>query len=83
MVGNMRFGQPPPIREHTINFTLPGPGRRITWTSEYGKDIERTNFHLLAVHVLNWAPYIVVEPNLCLSYNKWGRAESPLCVLQA
>jgi hypothetical protein len=75
--GRREIGQPPPIRKHTIIFTLPNSDKRITWTSEYGEDIGRTNFFLLAVHVLNGTPYIVAEPNLCLSYNKWGRPNPP------
>jgi hypothetical protein len=75
--GSHEIGQPPPIKEHTVTFTLPYAGKTITWTSEYGKELGRTNFHLLAVHVLNGTPYIVAEPNLCLSYNKWGRPNPP------
>jgi len=75
--GRHEVGQPSPIKEHTITFTLPGSSQRITWTSEYGEDLGRTNFHLLAVHVLNGTPYLVTEPNLCLSYNKWGRPNPP------
>jgi hypothetical protein len=75
--GRHEIGQPPPIKEHTITFTLPGSDKRITWTSEYGEDIGRTNFYLLAVHVLSRTPYVVAEPNLCLSYNKWGRPNPP------
>ena len=75
--GRHEAGQPPPIKEHTVSFTLPGSGDRITWTSEYGEELGRTNFHLLAVYVLNRTPYLVTEPNLCLSYNKWGRPNPP------
>ncbi|UVT17014.1 MAG: hypothetical protein H8K04_05525 [Nitrospira sp.] len=75
--GSHEIGQPSPIKEHTISFTLPGSSKRITWTSEYGDDLGRTNFYLLAVQVLNGTPYIVAEPNLCLSYNKWGRPNPP------
>ena len=75
--GRHEIGQPAPIKEHTVTFTLPQTGKTITWTSEYGKELGRTNFHLLAVHVLNGTPYIVAEPNLCLSYNKWGRPNPP------
>lgn len=75
--GRHEIGQPPPIKEHTVSFTLPGSGDRITWTSEYGAELGRTNFHVLAVHVLNRTPYLVTEPNLCLSYNKWGRPNPP------
>ena len=35
--GRHEIGQPPPIKEHTITFTLPGSNNRITWTSEYGE----------------------------------------------
>ena len=75
--GRHEIGQPPPIKEHTVTFALPDTGKTITWTSEYGEDLGRTNFRLLAVHVLNRTPYIVAEPNLCLSYNKWGRPNPP------
>jgi hypothetical protein len=66
-----------PIKEHTIRFTLPGTNQSITWTSEYSTEAGRTNFNLLAVHVLKGVPYVVTEPNLCLSYNKWGRPNPP------
>lgn len=75
--GRHEIGQQPPIKEHTITFTLPGTSKAITWTSEYGEDLGRTNFNLLAMHVLNNTPYIVASPNLCLSYNKWGRPNPP------
>jgi hypothetical protein len=75
--GRHEIGQPPPIKEHTITFTLPESDKRITWTSEYDENLGRTNFNLLALHVLNGTPYIVAEPNLILSYNKWGRPNPP------
>ncbi|MDH4333137.1 MAG: hypothetical protein OEV89_11260 [Desulfobulbaceae bacterium] len=75
--GRREIGQPPPVKEHTITFTLPGSNETITWTSEYGEDLGRTNFNLLAVHVLGNTPYLVASPNLCLSYNKWGRPNPP------
>jgi len=75
--GRREIGQKPPIKEHTISFTLPGSRKTITWTSEYGEDLGRTNFNLLAVHVMKDTPYIVASPNLCLSYNKWGRPNPP------
>ncbi len=75
--GRREIGQPSPIKEHTVTFTLAGSNKILTWTSEYGADLGRTNFHVLAVHILNGTPYIVTEPNLCLSYNKWGRPNPP------
>jgi len=75
--GSHENGQPPPVKKHTIFFALPNSGQTITWTSEYGEDVGRANFNLLALHVLNGTPYIVASPNLCLSYNKWGRPNPP------
>ena len=39
MGGDTRSGKPPPIKEHTITFTLPSSNKTINWTSEYGEDI--------------------------------------------
>ena len=75
--GRHEIGQSAPIKEHTIRFTPPGSSQVLTWTSEYGEDIGRTNFNLLAVHVMKGAAYVVAKPNLCLSYNKWGRPNPP------
>ena len=75
--GRHEIGQPPPIKEHTLTFAMPNTHKTVTWVSEYGEDLGRTNFNLLAVHILNDTPYIVASPNLCLSYNKWGRPNPP------
>lgn len=75
--GRHEIGQPSPIKEHTVTFTLPGSKKALIWTSEYDEDLGRTNFLLLAVDMLNGTPYIVAQPNLCLSYNKWGRPNPP------
>lgn len=80
--GRHEIGQTPPIKEQEIAFTLPGTSKAITWKSEYGEDIGRANFKLLALHVLNGTPYIIVSPNLCLSYNKWGRPNPPYVIFK-
>ena len=80
--GRHEMGQPSPIKEHTISFTLPNSNKAIKWTSEYSEDVGRANFNLLALHVLNGTPYIVAEPNLCLSYNKWGRPNPPYVIFK-
>lgn len=74
--GNHELGQTP-IKEQIISFTLPNSNKRITWKSEYTEDVGRSNFNLYALHVLNGTPYIIASPNLCLSYNKWGRPNPP------
>ncbi len=80
--GRHEIGQSLPVKEHTITFTPPDSGKTIKWKSEYGEDIGRTNFNLLALHVLNGVPYLIVEPNLCLSYNKWGRPNPPYVIFK-
>jgi hypothetical protein len=75
--GRGEIGQNAPIREHTLSFTLPNTSKTIEWKSEYSEDVGRANFKLLALNVLNGTPYVVAEPNLCLSYNKWGRPNPP------
>jgi hypothetical protein len=75
--GRHEVGQSQPVREHTLRFTLPNSSKTITWTSEYGEELGRTNFNLLALHIRGNTPYVVAEPNLCLSYNKWGRPNPP------
>ncbi len=71
------FEKWPRVKEHSITFALPGSNKDITWISEYSEDIDNTNFDLLAMHIFNDIPYIVAAPNLCLSYNKWGRPNPP------
>ena len=70
------------VKEHSITFTPPGSNKSITWISEYGEDIRSTNFNLVALHVLKGTPYIVASPNLCLSYNKWGRPNPPYVIFK-
>lgn len=80
--GGGEIGQPSSIKEQDITFNLPGSGRSITWKDEYGKEVGGSNFILLALHVLNNVPYVVAKPNLCRSYNKWGRPNPPYVVFK-
>jgi hypothetical protein len=75
--GRHEIGQSPPIKEHTVTFKMPNTTKTITWISEYDESLGRTNFNPLALHILKNTPYIVVTPNLMLSYNKWGRPNPP------
>ena len=75
--GRHEVGQGAPVKEHSITFDMPNSGKTLTFKSEYSEDVGRANFNLLALHILNGTPYLVVEPNLCLSYNKWGRPNPP------
>ncbi len=80
--GRSEPGKSSTVKEHRISFTSPGSKERLTWTSEYGEDLGRANFNLLAVHVLAGTPYLLVKPNLCLSYNKWGRPNPPYIIFK-
>ncbi|MEC4889725.1 MAG: hypothetical protein RI101_06645 [Nitrospira sp.] len=80
--GRHEIGQSAPIKEQTLTFTLPNTSTTIVFKSEYGEDIGRANFELLALHILNGTPYIVTAPNLCLSYNKWGRPNPPYVIFR-
>lgn len=75
--GRFEPGSSAPIGEHTVRFMLPRGQREWRWTSEYGPELGRTNFTLVAIHAKDGVPYIVTTPNLCLSYNKWGRPNPP------
>lgn len=74
--GRGEVGQSP-IKQHSINFALPASGKTITWEDEFSKDVGHSNFDLLALHILNDTPYIVVSTYGCLAYNKWGRPNPP------
>lgn len=80
--GRGEIGQGSPVKTHSIRFALPQSGRLITWTSEYGEELGRTDFNVLALHILDDMPYLLVEPNLCLAYNKWGRPNPPYVIFK-
>jgi len=80
--GRHEIGQAVPVGEHTIEFKLPDSGKRYRWTSEYREDLGRTEFNLLALHVLGGTPYLIAEPNLCLAYNKQGRPNPPYIIFK-
>lgn len=80
--GRHAIDQSVPVGEHTVSFTIPQTGKSYTWTSEYGEDLGRTNFNLLAIHVLDNIPYIIAEPLGCMSFNKWGRPNPPYVIFK-
>lgn len=80
--GRHEPGQEPDIKEHSITFTLPGTKQFIRWKDEYSEEIGRSNFKLVALHILNATPYIITTPRLCISYNKWGRPNPPYVIFK-
>ena len=80
--GRHEIGQPSPIKEHAITFTLPSLNKSITWRDEFSEEIGHSNFDLLALHILNGIPFIAVSPDGCLSYNKWDRPNPPYVIFK-
>lgn len=80
--GRHEIGQSPPVKEQEITFTVPGVSQSITWKSNYSEDIGRSNFKLVALHIFLGVPYVITVPNLCLSYNKWGRPNPPYVIFR-
>ena len=80
--GRHEIGQGGSISEQDITFTLPNTNKTITFKSEFSEDIGGINFILLALHILNGTPYMVVEPRGCLAYNKWGRPNPPYVIFK-
>lgn len=72
----------PPVKEHSLTFTVPESNKNITWRDEYSEDVGSANFQLLALHILNGAAYLVATPYGCLAYNKWGRPNPPYVIFK-
>jgi hypothetical protein len=80
--GSHEPGQKPGIKEQSISFTLPGTKQLITWKDKYDKNIGRSNFQLVAMHIRKDIPYIIASPDMCLAYNKWGRPNPPYIIFK-
>jgi hypothetical protein len=80
--GRHEIGQQPPIMEQSLTFTQPTTNERITWKSEYSKDVGLADLMPLLVDTFGGAAYVVAVPVGCLSYNKWGRPNPPYVVLK-
>jgi len=77
--GNHEIGQPSPIKEWSITFTLPNSKKTITWNSKgwASSDTNGSSLGLLALDIVNSVPYIVTITGSCVDYNKWGRPNPP------
>ncbi len=80
--GRHEISSGPPVKEQSITFVLPGTSKTTTWRDEYSDEVGSANFELLALHVLDGNPYLVVTPYGCLAYNKWGRPNPPYVVFK-
>lgn len=81
--GRHELGQESPISDQSISFTIPGTDKTLKWKDEASDELYGVaNFDLAALHILNNMPYIITTPNLCLSYNKWGRPNPPYIIFK-
>jgi len=72
----------PPIKEHSIDITMPGTGKTITWRDEYSEEVGSASLLLLALHIGNNVPYLIASPYGCLAYNKYGRPNPPYVIFK-
>jgi len=80
--GDHEIGQEPGIAEQSITFALPGTKKTIQWKDEYSPEVGGCNFILIALHILNTTPYLITNPRLDRSYNKWGRPNPPYVIFK-
>jgi hypothetical protein len=74
--GLRELGQPDPLKESTLTFTVPGTKQTVMWRSDYGRGYQ-DNLDLLMLDFLNGVPYIATTTGFCHAYNKWGRPNPP------
>ncbi|MDP2804817.1 MAG: hypothetical protein Q8O24_02630 [Gallionellaceae bacterium] len=75
--GRHEIGQESPIKEQSMVFDLPTTNERITWKTEFSKDIGLADFKPILLDIVQGKTYIVTTPMGCLAYNKWGRPNPP------
>src|SRR5258706_1134371 len=80
--GRHEIGQQPPIKEQSLTFTLPPQHERITWKSEFSKDIGLADVQPLLLDISQGSAYVITNPVGCLAYNKWGRPNPPYVVFK-
>lgn len=74
--GPREIGQPAPLIEATLAFTVPGTDKEISWKSDHGRGYQ-DNLSLLLLDFQNDVPHIATTPTRCHAYNKWDRPNPP------
>lgn len=80
--GRHEIGHRSPGGDESLSFVMPGIGQRLIWEDKYSEDIESGNFNPLMLGVSQGRAYVVVTPQGCLSYNKWGKPNPPYVVFR-
>ncbi len=80
--GRREIGQQGSYINQTLSFQMPGSGKKVQWLDELSTDLGNSSFLPMALDIVKGAPYLVVNPMGCLSYNKWGRPNPPYVVFK-
>jgi hypothetical protein len=80
--GRHELGQQPPIKEQSLNFTMPTTNEFIAWKSVFSEDVGLADFMPMLVDIVQGSAYVVTSPVGCLSYNKWSRPNPPYVVFK-
>lgn len=80
--GRHEIGQDVPVNKHNLSFDLPESGKRITWQTTIGHDLEDTELQPLALDFVSGTPYLITTPMGCIAYNKWKRPNPPYVLLK-
>ena len=81
--GRSEPGQEAGISDQSISFTIPGTNKTVKWEDEASVELGgRANFYLIALHIINNTPYILAEPRLFISHNKWGCPNPPYVIFK-
>lgn len=78
--GRHELGQPPPIREEKLSFSIQGVEGKLTWITEYDKEIGYVRLRPIAVHLDSPIAYVVSTPSRCESYRLYGRPNPPYVI---
>lgn len=78
--GLHELGQPPPIKEEKLSFSIQGTKGKLTWITEYGKEIGFAKLWPIAVHLDPPIAYVISTPSHCNSYNLYGRPNPPYVI---
>lgn len=80
--GRHEIGQPPPIREQSLQFALPKTTQEVIWEDRFSEDMGGANFLPMALEIVDDTPYLVAYPMGCQSYNKWERPNPPYVIFK-
>lgn len=77
------YGQKRQVLEYSLSFQHPETGKTIIWKDGPTFEIQDSaNFSLVALHIKDKTPYLIMKPYFCLAFNKWGRPDPPYVIFK-